>query len=260
MIPTLQFLPPAVIIDRVALLLGELELRLAHPQPAAADIHKIRVCSKKLRSWIRLLRHRQHTDRAIKKILCKLAPARDSVVLRQTIEQLQTGTRSARNRAACRQVLASLPTPEPVTSATGRAALSKRVVRELLDVGGPAGKTLQKGVQLACARSVRLARRAFTGECSTASLHRLRRWVKYLGYQLELVTLPTPASEKFRKQLVSLGRILGRIHDFAVLQQLLGTNVNPHPAAAALVAVQATRLQRRLLQQAEKQARTVLAF
>jgi CHAD domain-containing protein len=263
MLPALQLCPPAVIFDRVARLLDELQRRLARPQPTADGIHKIRVCCKKLRSWIRLLRHRrsgndwQHADKALQKVLHKLAPARDSVVLLQTVKQLQTGTRSTRHRAACRQVLAGLRTHAPVASATRTAPLSRRIVRELLASDRPTDKALNKGLQHAYVRSSRLARRAFAADYAIERLHRLRRWVKYLGYQLELVTLPTPANEKFRKQLVSLGSTLGRIHDLAVLQQQLGTDEFPGKTAIALVTAQAARLHQRLLQRAEVLARAV---
>lgn len=266
MILSLQFSPPAVVSHKIARLLRTLESRLALTRPTADDVHKIRVCCKKLRSWIRLLRHRrsaqdwQHADRALRKIVRQFALARDTLVLRQTIAKLQAATRSARNRSACRQVLAGLQTHTPVARATKIAPLSQRVVNTLGVNDKLTHKTLNKGLQHAYARCRQRARRAFADAGAIEPLHELRRWVKYLAYQLELVDLPTPASKKFTSQLVSLGKILGQVHDLAELQHRLTTIAIRNQAAVDLVATQARRLQQRLIRQAEVLARALFGF
>lgn len=251
----LRFYQPPLITQRIGLLISQLQDQLALATPDAQDIHDLRVNCKKLRSWIRLLRHTgaaddwQHADHALRTIAKKFARLRDAEVLQQTVRTLQAATRSKLGRAACQQVLTGLQTLTPVAPANKNIKLARKVVLQLT-AANPAEPVLRKGMKLTCQRCQRLGRKAAGRHASIEQLHQLRRWVKYLGYQLELVTVPAQPRNKSRKQLVALGRTLGLIHDLALLQQRLASLKDVDESALVFVGAQASRLSQSLVRQA----------
>ena len=232
--PALQLSSPALLRQRISRQLQRLQRKLAKSRPHADDIHDLRVTCKQLRSWLHLLRHHgadkhwQPIDKALQALARAVAAARDRVVLKDTLVQLQTGTRSPARRTACQQVLAALPSLPAARNELRHSSLPGTFALVLLDGTAAPPKVLHQGLKRTQVRCRRLARAAFNGEQRDSErLHRLRRWVKYLAWQLELVTDPMPASERWRKQLVRLGHLLGQLHDLAELQKHKGSQFDP---------------------------------
>ncbi len=253
----------SLVHSQVERLRRNLQTQLALADPDPGQIHDIRLCCKKLRSCIRLLRHKgdashwQQADSALRLVSRQFAPARDAEVLQHTMHMLHNSTRSNPCRAACLQVLQALQHSRPAAKVKGKTRPTSKDVPQLLADTKLTEKAMGKGMLLTQRRCLRLACKAFEGHTTTESLHRLRRWVKYLGYQFGLAALPTPANVKTRQQLAVLGRTLGHIHDLVLLQQQLGALNLVDRSAAALVAVQANRLSQRLIAQADLATRAL---
>ena len=98
-----------------------------------------------------------------------------------------------------------------------------------------------------------ISKPVIAGTASVGQLHKLRKWVKYLGYQLSLAVETDASSNRLHKQLVTLGHLLGVIHDLACQQHYLerAHGIDGHIVTA--IAGLARRQRERLTAQATRQ-------
>jgi CHAD domain-containing protein len=109
-------------------------------------------------------------------------------------------------------------------------------------------EVLVEGVQETYARAQRLGLKAYFKDTSRA-YHRWRKWVKYLYYQLEILS---PQGEEFsalHDALGDLGKILGASHDMANLREVL---------VAGSVTLDDVRAVRRVVKLARRRERELL--
>lgn len=238
-------LPRRQLLARVRQLLDHLAALLAQPSHDAAAVHAIRVTCKRLRAWIRLVRHAdKHTrwraaDRRLRVIGKHFGGRRDAEVMAATLARVR---RACADPAEGRQLEALEP-----TLATEAARRSDSVPRltaahhaALLAPPAPLPvlAALARSHQHAFARHRRLTKRNDPEE-----LHAWRKRVKYLYYQLALCRADDSPPTPVQKALKKLGSTLGRIQDLTQLRRRLKP-LQQDPTLAA-----AARLARRLASQ-----------
>jgi CHAD domain-containing protein len=208
--------------------LTELEQKLAAATLDADAIHRSRVIVKKLRAWLRLLHQHRHSthwqaaDKALRQIARSLSEQRDDQVLGDTVLWLGSNSADVAARADCRKLHGLLPHTRKATRERPTVSAEIRQLclpdRQLLQP-----TALLEGLRLAYARTRRLSRAALADPESPKTpekLHRLRKWVKYLHYQLKLLFSGDDIELLQPGALDQLGSTLGRIHD---LHELLRT-------------------------------------
>jgi CHAD domain-containing protein len=239
-------LPPAAIMRNVEAVVDDLDTRLGHSAHSAEDIHHIRVDIKKLRAWIRLLRLARgrrlarKTDRKLRALARVLTQVRDQQVLPDTLARLRkacTSAAQARLLAALAARLMALPHDENFPAAT---ELPRGRLRRL---GTPLDdrKALCNALKESYTRAQRLGKSATRPGAPGEELHRWRRRVKYLGYQLALTTAePGKSRTPLQRNLAALGSTLGTLQDLNVLGRHLELLQDDPACTEALVL--ATRL------------------
>jgi len=219
-----QLLSSTMRRTRVQSVLHELAALLQVSSPTAGDIHRTRICIKKLRAWIRLLRRvdgrrtGRESDAALRACAAGYSAARDRHVLEQTLALLQqrAGDTTA---AALSSLLSALPAA-PIVQLPSTLAVQSWVSLRSLCARQPEARKLVAGLRGSYQRARRLGKRAVAADATPMLRHRWRKRVKYLGYQLQLVCVdgkhgPLPAA------LDRLGSTLGALQDLHVLEQHL---------------------------------------
>ena len=161
----------------------------------ARHVHKLRVCCKRWRSVVRLLPRRQRTpawqqfDNSLRALAQGFGKARDQQVLVDTLQLLAGSAVSAEEREACATIQLGLPPPMAVLNL---AAEHRELIHQL--AGSPPqlppalDKELASTLQRNYRQSRRTARQALRKDADVETLHRFRKRVKYLCYQIELLS------------------------------------------------------------------------
>jgi len=216
----------ALAIPRVRRLLRKLERLLGQPDRAADPVHAIRVTIKKLRAWIRLLRHgagRRHlrrSDRALRELAKSLAGQRDLAARKNTLVWLQQRCNDPELAAH----LALLARQEPAVATVVPVeplALPPGLASALL-THPPSARELARGLAHSRAALIRSGRKATRPGARARQLHAWRKQVKCHGYQLEIACtdklgIPAP----IQAELDALGKVLGLVQDLTVLRKYL---------------------------------------
>jgi CHAD domain-containing protein len=215
---------------------------LLHAEAGGNDpVHRCRVLIKKLRAWIRLVRPARKVsgskaaDRKLQALGRELGTTRDQQVLKDTLQSLAAGTTDPKAKSACRKLRRKLN-----AQAGADAALSP-TTHPLDQLCLPNAKeldhaALREGLRANYSKTRKLSRIALADVSDMETLHRFRRWVKYLHYQLALLyplkksTLEQPALMK------ELGTTLGQMHDLHVLLVSLQEGIATEDESAQLVA------------------------
>jgi CHAD domain-containing protein len=213
-------------------------------------VHEVRVLIKRARATVALVADEagpraRRDDRALRAIGRALGPSRDRVVAREALARLVRSLARRRGPAAVRRsptlhrwLERALGTPD-AEERLREAALALDVAR-----GESCGWKVPRGQKAARAgfeAAYRRARRAFRRACEGADPVRFHAWrkaAKRLGYQTELLAQRAPGAYAPADQLKRLGRVLGDLHDLAVLRELLGRagrEVAPHVERDALL-------------------------
>jgi CHAD domain-containing protein len=205
--------------------------------PLDDRIHDARKRIKRLRALLRLVQLKleakelaAHED-TLRDTAHKLAPARDAIVVLTTFEEMTEGCTdgtvkpvhdllAAGSRKARRRSLG----PDRLTALGG-------LIRSTCEKLGRAAAAEEgwNGVEAGLRRSYRVARRQWKTvlrDPTSPNLHRWRRLSKRLWEQLRLLrrALPKPIARHLRR-LQNFTELLGRHHDFDLLQTALGEAV-----------------------------------
>jgi CHAD domain-containing protein len=205
--------------------LAGLEQRLNAPTLSADAIHRCRVSVKKLRAWLRVIQPSQEcakwktADKALRHIARSLSGQRDAHVLRGTLLWLGKHSRDATVKANCRKLHKLFARTKTVvrvrpTLSDDSKQLCLSGTRLLAQVD------VREGLRHSYAKARRLSRKVLVQPKCPETLHRLRRWVKYLHYQHKLLFLTSELTWLPPATLDKLGATLGRLHD---LHELLRT-------------------------------------
>ncbi len=211
------------------------QIEAAELQVAGVDgdvaVHNIRRCLKRIRALLRLVRPAlseavyRRESRAVASIGRQFAPARDRVVMRQTLLKLEARFGALPNGAGAR--LLNLPAkpgaqaPSRMTGKDRRAA-----VAALAKTKQFFARTERAGIRLEHAgkgleRTYRRARRLF-GDCyqhpSDGAFHEWRKSVQQHWRHMQLLSMAWPDVLGGRaREAKELSRLLGDDHDLALL-------------------------------------------
>lgn len=243
----LKSVPLALTSDTTALavqasvqdLLAQGRLRLQRGLAGEADaeevVHQTRVDMKRLRALGYLLRDGMTASAAAQwQQRCRLLAGglggrRDRQVMLATLAELSSGLPAA--------VVQRLSTAIPVADAGAGSELARTLAlldalaSQLagLDLGGLRRGHLHQGLAFSFGKGRRGHERAIERD-DEALLHRWRKWVKVLHYQLEWLDL----APRWSLALKPLGSCLGEIHDLDVLAGRLRAGGAPEEDLALL--------------------------
>ena len=236
--------------------INALQQHLTQPENGQGYIHRVRVDIKRLRGWLRMHRCKfgdddwKTTDRKLRSIAKKLSARRDSQVLVETLRWLEKKSKREYEKQAIEVIRAHIQFD------LGRHPLDWKKVKEplLSELNAirrqafltDSDHIVIKGLKKTFKCSLKHGDKAFSSKDSCDELHELRKWVKYLYYQLGFIQAVYPdAYVSERKYLNELGDQLGRIHDLNLLVQKL-TTLSPEPECIDSVSIVQKMIDNRL--------------
>jgi len=220
---------PSVGITRsVIAVIDDLEHCLNRPEEMETNIHRMRVNIKRLRAWIRLVRNHsgkeewQVMDHGLRDMAKQLSACRDVQIVPVTLGWLIERTRNKVTQAAISRVDSYMQSDSCGQLFNWKKInlLDKKVLKMLKrkTLLSCSDEVIRKGLQRTYKRTLKYGLQACTPEESFSELHRLRKWVKYLYYQLEFIELLyADEYKKIHRQLDMLGKELGKIHDLELV-------------------------------------------
>lgn len=231
--------------------------------PPAERAHRARVCCKRIRAALRLIRDRhprrvEREDRFFRKIGHQLADIRETGALADALDRLQQRWADKVDRrtfAAARRILAArsraaLPPASAVQQILAKLDGRLREAEVRLGKRNFAGKEFTT-VAPGLGDTYRGARRAYQrvrADDSIARFHTWRKRAKAHAYHGHLFHHAWPALMKKWEQLqAELGDLLGDEHDLALLHEHLAASVAagepaPFPTLLALIEERRTEL------------------
>ncbi|HEX2825517.1 MAG TPA: CHAD domain-containing protein [Burkholderiales bacterium] len=262
---------PAAVKAALSRQLAEAALGLSGGGIDDVAIHAARKKLKSARAKLRLLRDAAgraaytRENAAVRDAARPLSELRDAKVMLDTVNDLLARKRGrarrllltalrGRLRAQHREARRRFEAEKRAAKSAG--ALERTVRRTALWDVPNHGATLERSIR----RMYRKARKAFAAadaERSPASLHELRKLVKYLREALAPVDgTPLPRAAGIVERADKLASELGEDHDLCVLEQHLSTteaSLHAHSASfAGEIAERRGKLQRRALERAAK--------
>lgn len=207
-------------------------------------VHEARKHIKKVRALLRLLCPAtdhvfyKRENAALRKAAQRMSPIRDAHVRVQTIKTLSA--RSRVHRAAYARIQDAMGARlQQVLDESGKSKWCRQVAADVerlicrlenWPLQRLKAKSLWDGLRVACKRA-RRSLAAARRDPSDANLHELRKGIKDLWYDLQLLGGNQPAPIKtLTKKLRDLGKRLGNDHDFAMLLAARDENPLPDPA------------------------------
>ncbi|MFQ3196643.1 MAG: CHAD domain-containing protein [Paraglaciecola sp.] len=199
--------------------------------PGKKKTHQIRVCIKRLLARLHLLEKVTATDpnisnlsQSLKQLSCHLAKTRDRDVMVALLEQLTTKANTTSINNLLKQTRRRLLGAEqqPITKLKVLQNLATGIHTDLHLIPhsgislGQIQHYLQKRWQRICDQYKAILREQYPQK-----MHKLRRKIKWLCYQYELLDELEPSSWLPTKKLAKLGTKLGKVHDFFVLESYL---------------------------------------
>lgn len=191
-------------------------------------IHRIRVDIKYLRAWLRLTRINNESinwkemDRNLSDQSKHLGLVRDRQALQKTLNVLNKNSRSKKEKAAIKLVINKI---EEKPDSEINIELAKKEIGILLDVFDKnyvdvdSIDSIHEKLQLSFKKAKKFGNMVFTNREAEEEIHKFRKWVKHLYYQIKYMGGILSADNK--KELNKLGKDLGDAHDLLVLKDLL---------------------------------------
>ncbi len=232
-----------------------LHLLSAHPPPLSdASVHSLRIGVKRLRASWRLLQLEisepmfEAAEVRLKAIHAALAPSRDDVAALSIAANLVTKSNKKKSRAALSMVAEALR--EHGAETVARASMDRvsdgfqresGVWRDL-DVETLHERSLIDGFVRTYQRGRRIGRRLLEQD-DPVLLHRWRRWVKHVLYQLDMIRpVLSPTNRARRWYLDRLGDALGKHRDLMLLRSRIAAVALDETDRARVEAVLAAQL------------------
>ena len=249
-LPPLKLGYPAVMDRRVCSLLSRLQVLSDIAEPSAKQVHQIRTHIKKLRSWLRLVKKKDNSDdlvsldRLLHELADTYAGMRSAQVHLQTLLRLEAECNSSDLAAQCRALAASLP---PVSRIISGKLDTNGILHHLQSafpkVSGQPTYTILAALERSHKRARKLSRSKKIKQGNQEELHRLRKRVKNLDYQLLIAGSDSNKGVTLRrKQLRELSEALGVLHDLVEIRKFLkessGHPGNRYPDVMALLKLQ----------------------
>ena len=251
--PPLILEPDTVIRKRVFQVQVELSRLLDLNEPDEAEIHVIRTHIKQLRSWLRLapdFKHNnamQQADHLLRDLARYYADKRDFYVQLALLNRFADKNTDNSLGTDCRRIREILPFTKTNPAETVHPNLSAT----LPDMNAITPMLPGPGLEHSYRQARRLSKRACKNQKNRALLHRLRKKIKYLDYQLLLTCTDSNKGYSSRHQpLKHLGKLLGKMHDMSELDAKLRSLSTGEAAASARHVRKLVRKKARKLQPA----------
>lgn len=202
---------------------------LEQEEPLSPDtIHSLRVSIKHLRALGQLMRPLEHrktnkrTDRYLRDATRALSNARDTQVLRATLDELPAATRRRYEQNALHQVRQQEFPDAPETThlatpgAVREALHHTRAHWQALTLKVDDAALIDQGLNRTYKKARKLGFEALAAD-TAEEWHELRKWAKYLLFQLQPLESALVNTDHRPANLDTLGRKLGKLHDLHVL-------------------------------------------
>lgn len=230
--PEIQIRPSISITRNVIAVIDDLDRYLKNPEKIEKHIHHVRVDIKKLRAWIRLVQGKsdkqewREIDRCLRDMAKQWSERRDEEVISETLVWLKKKEKNQNAAVSINRLYSGIQ-----DNLIGQSAITTTVRmpdRIFLDnlkrktLSAAEYETIKQGLQKTYKRALKLGAKACSEKGTVDDMHKFRRWVKYLSYQLEFTgNLYADNSGEFRNQLDKPGKRLGRIHDLVMIKNRL---------------------------------------
>ena len=215
---------------------NKLEQHLSRPVTEEEYIHRIRVDVKRLRGWLRVLRYRDEncdwkvTDQHIHDLSRALGGTRDAEVLQETLSLLRKFAKDKHDKAIVELLQEKLHVEvslEDIDWGKIKTALLDELIQyKNYHIYCKNINDVKKGLKHLYKRALQYGNVAFSHVGTFDELHELRKWVKYLNYQIAFIRKAYPKSlGNYKKEISELGDSLGKIHDMVVLKERIKDNI-----------------------------------
>jgi hypothetical protein len=205
-------------------------------RPLAARIHDLRTTLKKARALLRLAtppgqKRRRRASRRLRAVAHAASAARDAEVAVATFDAVVDASASAATGSVVETRDELARRAHALARAFGRGrvrrALRAELRRSRRDISGGRGRTsmgaLRDGLVDGYRRARRALREARRDARAEETVHAWRRRIKTHRHQLAaMALLPRAALEARLDELDHLGLLLGREHDLAALEPIVG--------------------------------------
>lgn len=208
-----------------------LSLAMALDGEKADTIHDIRVATKRLRTYWRILRPIVEDDifqihnRSLSEAATSLSQSRENHVSRKLIQKYLKKEPSKEMSLVLQRLLELIPEDEQIANANTRT-IKHALYREqdYWQLKYPLQKnnsaSTEKGLESIRRKEQGLAKKAIKHDLEPLLAHQWRKWAKYLYYSMEIAA-EIKRDKKSRKKyegLEGLNNLLGKSHDLFILQ------------------------------------------
>ncbi|MEQ8288504.1 MAG: CHAD domain-containing protein [Gammaproteobacteria bacterium] len=208
-------------------------VQLLKEKPAGAEyIHRVRVHIKRLRAWLRLQRVKidefywKDMDTYLRDHALSLGQVRDKQITSEKLQKFATRTISADEVTAINRVLRNCKDLE-ATATIDWGGLKQGLLADLsmyreYYICVHSIKELRTDLKRQYKRTRNSARNAYAETARFEDLHRLRKDVKTLNYQVGFLNKGfNNRAKPVKKKLAMLGELLGHVHDIDVIQHYI---------------------------------------
>jgi CHAD domain-containing protein len=204
-----------------------LQQHLKKQEDSTEYIHRIRVDIKRLRAWLRLLRLKEgglnwkQVDQHLFEYAKQLGSTRDAQAIKDTFKNLNKYTKTKEELSAIIYVREQLNLTL-INSSINWEEFKKSFATELTlikqdFISFPSTSILKKGLKHTYSKAIHHGQKAFSKKGTYDDLHKLRKWVKYLNYQLGYLNKRINIKHK----IDALGDSLGKAHDLIMIKEKL---------------------------------------
>jgi CHAD domain-containing protein len=223
--------------QRVARELLDDTLKIIRDPKVTLDVrtHEARKAIKKLRGMLRLVessarygRLEKAIDKELRDAARKLAPFRDSDVMRAALQKAANGSHGLLDEKVADEIHACI-TEHTTTEKSAQAVSLALYTTDITAIGDKIASSeihtrnlpaLEKSYLKTCNAAYDLMRRVLAGAASEEDFHEWRKFVKYHFYHTRLLAgIYGKRARKRAKDANNLEEILGQHHDLAVLAQ-----------------------------------------
>ncbi len=205
-----------------------LRKHLVDQQDSEEFIHRIRVDIKHLRAWLRLLRKKNDVqnwkkiDQQLHELAKQLGSIRDTQAINKTFKVLRSYAKSNEERTAIDQIQKQ-QCLEPVASNINWADFERKLLETLNIfeqefVSFKSTSILKKGLKHTIKKIKKTGEITYSKQGMHEDIHKLRKLVKTLGYQLAYSNKIFSVKPEFKRDISKLGNILGKAHDLLILR------------------------------------------
>lgn len=197
-------------------------------------IHQLRVEIKHLRAWLKLLKNKadnpdlKKMDQRLSEHAKQLGSIRDEQVISDTLDFLCDKSKTKEEQAAVAYFKTQLIC-KPINTSIISEELNKEIL-ESLDIFEQnfiivkSTSKLHKRLKHTFKKCEHFAKNVFPYKGNNKELHKLRKCVKNLYYQLSYTNELFLTNKKLKSNLHKLGNNLGKVHDLIIIKDRIASS------------------------------------